>query len=305
MFAVLFTAAVTFCEGIYQLDADIVGTVLADANFKDLASGEPTRRSHQGSDVGYPEITAALGVEALAAGLQDSGGDAYLELSVIGNDAIDITYDRWRVPIPYWSHVGDVTAGDLQLVKPTAVQDEPFDRHRLSIPWIEPSDLVDGSVSKLFGSGSDLYIFMCLYMTVNPSPSPGSGRHTIVTYDKGGDSTTVDWTILENARQNAAGELRKDRRYRLLWGNFAPQATVDKEALAVRVTVPQYPPLMFPGQGSLYTKEGMGRRVWFLSDSIFMNGDDIHKVEGFIGAACQPLAHLCWEDVGAAVRASS
>lgn len=296
MLAIVLAAMVIFCEEVYQLDADIVGTVLADANFLTLGSGEPSERTWKGRSFGYPAITAALGVEALAAGLKDAGGDAYLELTSM-RGPYDANFDRWRIPIEFWSHIGDVTAGDLQPPGFSSV-DEAFNRHSMNMKWTNGSDLVDGTVSKLFGSGTDLYIALALYMQVGKSPSPHTGRNTIVTYDKGGDVTTVAWTVMENAKQNAIGELRKDRRYRLLWGSFTPEATLDKEALMCRVTVPDYPSLLIPGMGSIYAKKGMGRRVWFMDDSIYLNGDAIHKVESLVGAACQPLAHLCWEDVG-------
>ena len=122
----------------------------------------------------------------------------------------------------------------------------------------------------------------------------------IVTYDKGGDSTTVVWNEFENSTQNAAGELQADHTYRLLWGAFDAQALGDKEANLARVTVPGQPPLIFPGGGSCFGgSAGVGyRRIYFVDDSIVMRGDAVHKVEGHIGAACQPLIHLGWEDMG-------
>ncbi|GAH01077.1 unnamed protein product, partial [marine sediment metagenome] len=86
-------------------------------------------------------------------------------------------------------------------------------------------------------------------------------------------------------------------KYRLLWGAFDSQAVDDGEANMARVTVPNYPPLTFPGGGTEFNAAGV-RRIYFIDDSIMMDGDEVHRVEGHIGVANRPLIHLGWEDMG-------
>lgn len=285
-----------FCKEWYLANAGTAGTAVADAHFITDLTGNAQRRAHQGADLGYPRIHAALGVSSLAAGVQ-TPGRSYGILTLLGSDEVDRSFDHYHFPIPWWGTIGDITAGDLQYMY-TTISNERFNSNVLNMPYPEGSTLTEGTTSKIYGTVANDYTAVVLYQLAGSvAPPPRGGPWHVVTYDKGSDSTTVVWNTLENAAQNAAGELRKDHWYRLLWGAFDAQAAQDKEANLARVTVPDYPPLIFPGGGCYFNGVGM-RRVWFLDDSILMDGDAVHKVEGHIGAACQPLVHLCWEDMG-------
>jgi len=286
-----------FCKEWYLINTADAGTAVADAHFITDGTGKAQERIFGNQSVGYPNIYAALGVECLAAGIQVPG-KGYAELTLLnGPTSIDPNYDRWIFPIPWYGTVGDITAGDLQYVR-SGIINEPFDANILNMPYPNGSTLADGTVSKVYGSAANTYTAFVLYQLAGPRapPSRGGLQH-IVTYDKGGDSTTVVWNTFENAAQNAAGELRPNHKYRLLWGAMDAQAGNDTEALIARVTVPGYPALMFPGAGGYYNEIGF-RRIWFLNDSVMMRGDAVHKVEGHIGTACRPLIHLAWEDMG-------
>ena len=285
-----------FCKEYYKINNATTGLVVTDAAFLTDKTGKAQRQTHGTQDLGYPRIHSALGVESLAAGLQVSGR-GYANLTLLGADLVDANFDIWQFPIPWWAPIGDVTAGDLQYVY-TDVVNEQFDRHILNMPYPDGSSLADGTTSKVFGSGANTYTAFVLYMLAGKkAPAPRGGPVHIVTYDKGSDCTTVVWNELENAAQNAAGELKADHMYRLLWAALDAQALVDKEANMGRVTVPGYPALTFPGAGSMFNSIGM-RRIYFVTDSVMMRGDAVHKVEAHVGAACQPLAHIGWEDFG-------
>lgn len=285
-----------FCKEYYKINNATTGLVLTDAAFLTDLTGKAVRQNGRGYS-GYPRIHAVSGVEALQAGLADVPGRGHLVLTLLGADGVDLNYDRWQASIPWMSALADVTAGDLQYVQ-TDIINEEFDRQRLNMPYPEGSTLCDGTISKLYGSVANSYSAFVLYMLAgSAAPKPKGGPVHIVTYDLGGDSTTLVWNTLENAAQNAAGELKPDHWYRLLWGAFDSQAVADGEALMARVTVPNYPPLTFCGGGTLFNSVGI-RRIWFLTDSICLSGDQVHKVEGQIGIANQPLVHLGWEDMG-------
>lgn len=295
--AALISMAYVFCEDIYDLNAGTAGTALGDAMFLQSATGSAKRRKLGSQDFGYPGIYAALGVEALAAGIQVPGR-GYVELTLL-NGGVDPNFDRWELRAPWYGPIGDVTAGDLQYVRSNGIN-EAFDSQLVGMPWPEGSTLVDASVSKTYGSAANTYLEMVLYMLAGPRarPSRGGKVHT-VTYDAGGDIGAAAWAQLENAAQNAAGELRKDHLYRLLWGALDAQAADDTEALAWKLEVSGYPALIGPGGGSYFNAKGF-RRIWFLTDSVMMRGDEVHKVSALVGADCQPLVHLGWEDMGQA-----
>ena len=294
--AVVVAISYIFCKENYLLDADTAGTVVADAQFLTDLTGKAVKQNAPGYS-GYPNIHAALGVEAIQVGLADVPARGFVNLTELNNDNIDINYDIWQFPTPFYSALADVTAGDLQYIRQDMVH-EPFNKHKLNMPYPEGSTLTDGTTSKIFASVTSTYQAWVLYMLGGKkAPKPRGGPVHTVTYDKGGDSTTLEWNILENAAQNAAGELKPTHKYRLLWGAFDSQAVADGEALLGRVTVPNHPPLTFPGAGTIFNSVGI-RRVYFIDDSIVMDGDAVHKVEGQIGIANQPLVHLGWEDMG-------
>lgn len=295
--ALIMASMAVFCKEYYKINNATSGLVLTDAAFITDLSGESVRQKGRGFS-GYPRIHAALGVESLAAGMPDIPGRGMCNLTLLnGGDDVDINYDIWQFPLPWLAALADVTAGDLQYVQTEPIV-ELFNRHKLNMPYPEGSTLCDGTTSKLFGSVANSYSAFVLYMLAGKAcPASKGGPIHIVTYDKGGDATTVIWNIFENAKQTAAGELKANHKYRLLWAAMDAQAEADKEANLGRVTVPEYPPLTFPAGGSLFNAYGI-RRVYFMDDSIMMDGDAVHKVEGHIGAACQPLIHLGWEDMG-------
>lgn len=283
-----------FSKEWYLANAGAAGTVMADAHFITDLTGKAQERVWGNKSYGYPGIYAALGVESLAAGIQ-TAGLGYAKLTLL-NGGVDPNFDRWEIPMPWWGTIGDITAGDLSATYPTPVY-ENFDRHILNMPYPSGSSLADGTVSKVYGSAANTYSAIVFYQMAGArAPPPKGGRVTVISYDKGGDSTTVVWNTFENAAQNAAGDLREEKYYRLLWGAMDAQALNDKEANLARVTVPGYPPLIFPGGGCYYGQRG-ARRIMFLTDSVVMKGNAVHKVEGHIGAACQPLIHLAWEEM--------
>jgi len=280
------------CKEWYLINCATTGLALTDAGFLTDATGNAKDLTGKGE---YPPIYAALGVEALAAGAATAPG-GYVTLAPTGVEGMDPLWDRWSFPVPFYS------LRTTEIDQPYWLN-ERFDRHILNVPFPNGSTLVDGTYSKAFGSAANTYLAFVLYQLTG-SPCPPSriaqgqpGKLQIVAYDKGSDCTTVVWNTLENAAQNTAGELRKDHLYRLLWGSFTAQAVNDTEALMARVTVQDQPALTFPGSGGFYNPLG-ARRIWFLTDSIMMKGDSVHKVEGHIGTACRPLCHLAWEDMG-------
>jgi len=285
-----------FCKEWYLNNAGTAGTVVADAHFITDKTGYSQRRVWGGTDYGFPDIKCISAVEALAAGAKLRLG--YGTLTGLGG-GYDANYDRYSFIIPQWSNIlPSVTANDDAGVNPT--QYERYDEQQLWMPYPDGMTLCDGTVSKIFASLASSYSAFVLYQQAgSTAPPPRGGRVSVVKYDKGSDLTTVVWNVMENAAQNAAGELRKDRMYRLLWGSFDAQALTDTEALMARVTVDGYPPLIFCGAGSYYHPQG-ARRIMFLDDSIVMRGDAVHKVEGHIGAASQPTVNLGWEDIGPA-----
>jgi len=294
--AMVMISMAIFCKEYYKINNATTGLVLTDAAFLTDKSGKAVKQDGAGFK-GFPRIHAASGVEALQAGLADVPARGFCNLTLLNADEIDMNFDRWQFSLPWFSALADVTAGDLQYIRQDIVN-EAFNRQKLNMPYPEGSTLCDGTISKLFGSVASSYSAFVLYMLAGKKARPprGGPQH-IVTYDLGGDSTTIVWNELENAAQNAAGELKPTHKYRLLWGAFDSQAVADGEALMARVTVPGWPPLTFVGGGTIFNSVGI-RRIWFVDDSIEMDGDSVHKVEGHIGVANQPLVHLCWEDMG-------
>lgn len=285
-----------FCKDYWKINNGTAGTVLTDAAFVTEKTGNAKRRVWGGQDYGFPAIKAVGAVEALAAGAKERIG--YCTLTELGG-GLDPNWDRWSFIVPQWSNLlPATTANDDAPVN--QVQYERYDEQQLWMPYPDGSTLCDGTVSKLYASLANSYSAFVLYQQAGPTaPPPAGGKLTVVTYDKGGDVTTIVWEEMENAAQNAAGELRKDRKYRLLWGSFDAQAITDTEALMARVSVDGYPPLVFCGAGAYWHPQG-ARRIMFLDDSIVLRGDSVHKVEGLIGATCQPQVHLAWEDIGPA-----
>ena len=284
-----------FCKEYYKINNAITGVVLTDAAFITDLTGNAQARVWQ-NKVSYPDIYAISGVEALKTATKVAPR-GYLNATLLNCEGVNRDYDSWQVPIPWWSAMSDVTAGDLQYSRQTVVN-ERFDENVVNMPYPEGSTLCDADKSKLYGTEANTYTAFVLYQLVGaPCAPPRGGKVHIVTYDKGSDYTTLIWEQAENAAQNAAGELQKDHDYRLLWGAFDAQALADSEELMARVTVSNYPPLTFVGGGSYYNAIG-ARRIWFLTDSITLRGDAVHKVEGQVGTTSQGLVHLAWEDMG-------
>lgn len=285
-----------FCKEYYKINNATTGLVLTDAAFLTELTGYAQRLNWGGQDYGFPPIKCVHAVEALAAGAKVRLG--YCTMTGLGG-GLDANYDRWHFIVPQWATIlPQTTANDDSPMNPVSY--ERYDEQQLWMPYPDGMTLCDGTVSKLFGSLANSYSAFVLYRQAGPTaPPPQGGPVSIVKYDKGSDQTTIVWEQLENAAQNAAGELRKDRKYRLLWGSYDAQAITDTEALMARVTVDGYPPLTFCGAGGYYHPQG-ARRVMFLDDSIVLRGDAVHKVEGHIGAACQPTVNLGWEDIGPA-----
>ena len=280
------------CLDYYKINNATTGVVLTDAAFLTALSGKAVDVDGKGT---YPPIYAGLGVEALAAGAATAPG-GYLTLTSSGVQGLDPVWDQWNLPIPFYS------LRTTEIDQPYNMF-EPFDRYILNMPYPQGSTLCDGTYSKLFGSAANTYSAFVLYQMYGQlAPPPRGGKCQIVTYDKGSDVTTIVWETAENAAQNAAGELRPDHVYRLLWGSFTAQAVNDTEALMARLTVPgfngvSYNPIIIPGSGGLYNPKG-ARRIMFLTDSVMMKGDSVHRVEMHVGTTCRPLVHLCWEDFG-------
>ena len=279
------------CTEYYKINNAIAGAVLTDAAFITALSGNATRIVWGGQDFGFPRIKCVLGGESLAAGAA-TRTPGRVVLSGRGG-GLNVDEDRWIVPIPFWG------VSTTEIAQPGDGIGEPYDANIVNMPWPEGSTLCDGTVSKLYGVAANTYSAFVLYRQFGAKcTAPKGGRVAVVTYDKGGDSTTVVWNTFENAAQNAAGELLKDHNYRLLWIQSTAEAISDKEMNLVRVTVPGFPPLIVPGGGCFFGPPGTSRKIWFLDDSVMMRGDAVHKVEGHIGAACQPLIHIGWEDMG-------
>ena len=279
------------CIEYYKINNSAAGLVLTDAAFLTALTGNATRIVWGGKDYGFPNIKCILGVESLGAGIATRVPGRLL-LSGRGG-GLNVDEDRYVVPIPFWA------ISTTELAQPGDGIGERYDSNLVGMPWPEGSTLCDGTVSMLYGAGAATYSAFVIYRQFgSKAPAPRGGRVVIVTYDKGADSTTVVWNTFENAAQNAAGELLKDHNYRLLWIQSTAQALADKEMNLVRVTVPGQPPLIVPGGGCCFGPPGTMRKIFFLDDSIMMRGDAVHKVEAHIGAACQPLVHIGWEDMG-------
>lgn len=269
----------------------MAGLVLTDAAFIESLTGDAKRIMFGGRDYGFPNIKAILGVESLGAGIA-TRTPGRLVLSGFGG-GLDPNQHRAVVPIPFWA------ISTTELAQPGDGVGEKYDVNKVNFPWPDGASLCDGTVSKLYGVGANTYSAFVIYRQFGKkAPPPKGGIVVVVTYDKGGDSTTVVWTTIQNAAQNAAGELQKEHVYRLLWIQSTAEALGDKEINLVRVTAPDQPPLIVPGGGSCFGPPGTSRKIWFLDDSIVMRGDAVHKVEVHIGAACQPLVHIGWEDMG-------
>ena len=265
---------------------------MTDAAFLTRKTGEASSLvGPDGKDHGYPRIKSVLGIESLVAGIA-TRTPGFVVLSGRGGGLV-VDEDKYIVPIPF-SAIGTTELGH----DPDEVG-RKYDQHIINMPWPKGSTLCDGVVSKLFGCGANTYSAFVIYRQFGRKcAKPKGGRVVVVSYDKGGDSTTVIWNEMENVAQNAAGELLKDHKYRLLWiGSLAE----DKEINLIRVTVPGFPPLIVPACGAVSlgnSTYGAARKVYFLDDSIELRGDMAHKVECHIGAAHRPVVYIGWEDMG-------
>lgn len=292
MLAIILMVLMLDCTEYYKINNAAAGLVLTDAAFLSAKSGAAESLvGPDGKDYGYPRIKAVLGIESLVAGVA-TRTPGFVVLSGQGG-GLHVDEDKYIVPIP-WSAIGTTELGH----NPDEVG-RPYDQIKINMPWPKGSTLCDGVVSKAFGCGANTYQAFVLYRQFGKKATkPKGGRVVIVSYDKGGDSTTVIWNEFTNVAKNAAGELLKDHKYRLLWiGSLAE----DKEINLIRVTVPGFPPLIVPACGAVSLGNatyGAARKVYFLDDSIELRGDKVHKVEGHIGAAHRPVIYIGWEDMG-------
>lgn len=278
-----------FSKHWYLINAGTAGTAVADAQFITDKTAASQRRIWGSADYGFPRIHAALGVEALKAGTA-TAYSGYCKLTGLGG-GLDTNWDRWEFPIPFFS------LRTTEIDQPE-VGYERFNTNMLNMPYPEGCTLADGTVSKVYGNAANTYIAFVLYQLAGPAaPAPRGGKLNFVNYDKGSDVTTVVWETLENAAQNAAGELEKDHMYRLLWASYDAQGIGDSESTLACIRAPGYPDLDFPGAGSLYAPSG-SRRILFLDDSIMLKGDAVHEARGHIGTTARPVLHAAWEDFG-------